>query len=552
LRPLSLLALLAALLFLLAGSARAEILYSARSGRRSVPSVTGGGPTATNPSGPQAPGDREPESPISASQEPLLESPVDPSEYILGPADVLGLTLQGAMSSFHELIVSPEGTVLVPGAGEVAAAGLTLDAGRAAIEQEVARAFRNVKVTVTLLRLRQFTVFVLGQVQEPGQIAASPVVRVSEAIRAAGGLTPEASRRSIHIRHRDGTVSACDLRRFTQTGDRDANPQLRGGDIIQVDFRREGILLNGEVHEPGEFELLEGDSLGEMISLAGGLTERAALDTVEIGRYAPGATVPTLIHVSAGAGGDISPILSFRLQPRDAVLIRAIPNWDIRRTVAVQGEVTYPGTYVIDEDKTTLTEVIRRAGGFTEKASLREATLTRRVDETIKDAEFERLRTVPAADMSPSEYSYFKMRSRQRGGLMAVDFVSLFQRADASQDVLLKSGDVILVPPAKAYVTLAGQVALPGNITYEPGLTVEDYIDRAGGYAWKSAPSRTTVIRASTGEWIPKTKAGKIGPGDTIWVPEKPDRDWFSVFKEGLTVTTQLATIWLVIRSSTK
>ncbi len=130
--------------------------------------------------------------------------------------------------------------------------------------------------------------------------------------------------------------------------------------------------------------------------------------------------------------------------------------------------------------ETTLSELIARAGGFTSDASLREATLVRKVDESIKDPEYERLRLVPAADMSRTEYEYFKMRGRQRVGLMAVNFVDLFESGDKNQDVLLRDGDIIMVPLKKTYVTLAGQVAIPGNIRYEPGLTVDDYIARSG------------------------------------------------------------------------
>ena len=513
---------------------------------------------------------------LSPLGEPLLERPVDGIGYVLGPGDVLALTLQGTISRNVELVVSPEGKVLIPGASEVKVAGLNLDDARTAIRAEVAKAFRNVQVSVTLVRLRRFTVYVLGQVMSPGQYTASPVDRVSEAIRLAGGLidrvplpgarTPpkleeRGSERSITLVHQDGTKSRCDLLRFRRTGDLAANPTVRDGDVIIVDYKREGVLLNGEVNSPGSIEFVEGDSLGSLIALAGGLTGKALLDTVEVGRFDPGSREPRVLHLSRGGVSGATPeeaasaresIFGFAVEPRDAILIRTNPEWDVRHTVLIQGEVTYPGTYVVDESKSTLSDLIGRAGGFTANASLREAKLVRKVDESIKDAEFERLRTVPTADMSPTEYEYFKMRSRQRLGLMAVDFDALFGRNDESQDVLLRDGDVITVPPKKTYVTLSGRVAFPGNLEYEPGLSVDDYIKRAGGYSWKAAKGRTVVIRAASGEWIPKRRASRIGPGDTIWVPDKPERDWYAIFKDSLLIVSQLATVYLVIKSSTQ
>lgn len=509
---------------------------------------------------------------LGPTGEPLLERPIDGIGYTLGPGDVLALTLQGTISRINELVVSPEGKVLIPGASEVRVAGKNLEDARAAIRAEVGRAYRNVQVSVTLVRLRRFTVYVLGQVMNPGQYTASPVDRVSEAIRLAGGLidriplpgakTPpraeeRGSERSVYLVHQDGSRQRCDLLRFRRTGDLRANPTVRDGDVIQVEYRKEGILLNGEVNSPGPIEYVEGDSLGSLIALAGGLTAKALLDTVEVARFAPGETTPELLYVTArGLAGeahsDGGSVLDFGVRPRDAILIRTDPRWDVRHTVLLQGEVLYPGTYVVDESTTTLRELLARAGGFTADASLREAKLVRRVDESIKDAEFERLRTIPPADMSPTEYEYFKMRSRQRLGLMAVDFDALFARNDQSQDVTLKDGDVITVPPKKTYVTLAGRVAFPGNLAYDAGLSVDDYIERAGGYSWKAAKGRTVVIRASSGEWIPKGKAKRIGPGDTIWVPDKPERDWYTLFKDSLLIVSQLATVYLVIKSSTK
>ncbi|MBK8230721.1 MAG: SLBB domain-containing protein [Candidatus Eisenbacteria bacterium] len=505
-----------------------------------------------------------PSAAVGPTGEPLLERAIDGIGYVLGPGDVLALTLQGAMSRTQELVVSPEGKVLIPGASEVKVAGKSLDEARSAIRAEVGRAYRDVQISVSLVRLRRFTVYVLGQVQNPGQYTASPVDRVSESIRLAGGLidrvplpgskTPpraeeRGSERSIEVVHQDGSRARCDLLRFRRTGELAANPTVRDGDVILVDYRQPGVLLSGEVNSPGEIEFVEGDDLGDLIELAGGLTAKALLDTIEVARFDPQSVTPRYIYLSPATDPQA---LSFAVAPRDGILIRTDPSFDVRHTVRLEGEVVFPGVYVVDERKTSLRALIERAGGFTQDASLREAKLTRRVDESIKDAEFERLRLVSPADMSPTEYEYFKMRSRQRAGLMAVDFEALFTRSDLSQDVVLRNGDVVSVPPRKAFVTVSGQIAFPGNLAFEPELSVDDYIERAGGYAWKAAKGRTVVIRASSGEWIPKGSAKRLGPGDTIWVPEKPERDWYALFKDSLLIVSQLATVYLVIRSSTQ
>lgn len=483
---------------------------------------------------------------------PLQEGPIDPNQYVLGPGDVLAVTIQGAFSTAEELPIAPDGSVLVPGAGVVQVAEMTLARGCEAVRQEVLHAFKNVQVSVMLVTLRRFTVHVIGQVAQPGDYDLSAVDRVSTAIDRAGGVLTGASQRVVRVQRRNGVTIISDLLLFRRAGDLSANPTLLGGDVINVGFPNAGIMLSGEVQVPGIYEYVEGDSLGGLIALAGGLTDQAVLDTVEIGRYVEGSDRPRMINVTSGAAGGRAGLMRYPLQLRDAVLIRTLPHWNVRKTIKIDGEVVYPGTYVIDEGRTTLTDVIRRAGGFTDEASLREASLMRANDNTAKDQEFARLQTMLPTEMSHDEYDYFKMRSRQRSGLMAVDFVRLFQQNDATQNTLLKDGNQVLVPPKKGWVTLAGQVAFPGNLTYEPGLGVADYVQRAGGFGWNASPGRTKVIRAATGEWVAGSKVVRLGPGDTIWVPEKPEHEWYATFKDAVVTVSQLATIYLVIHTATK
>jgi hypothetical protein len=82
---------------------------------------------------------------------------------------------------------------------------------------------------------------------------------------------------------------------------------------------------------------------------------------------------------------------------------------------------------------------------------------------------------------------------------------------------------------------------------YEPGLEPEDYIRRAGGYAEKAAQGKTRVIRAATGEWVSLGEVDALEAGDTIWVPEKPERHYWALLRDIIQVTTQIVTIYLVV-----
>ena len=184
------------------------------------------------------------------------------------------------------------------------------------------------------------------------------------------------------------------------------------------------------------------------------------------------------------------------------------------------------------------------AGGFREEASLVEATITRTVQVDEKDSEFERLKQIEPKDMTEDEYDYFKAKSRQTSGRVVVNFVDLFEKNDMKEDIILKRGDLINIPEQKNYIIMLGQFLNPGKIIYDPNLTINDYIQLAGGFGWRALEDEVRVIKAKTGEWIDVDDVESLDPGDTIWVPEDPPGPKFwEVFIDALTILAQTAAI---------
>ncbi len=185
-----------------------------------------------------------------------------------------------------------------------------------------------------------------------------------------------------------------------------------------------------------------------------------------------------------------------------------------------------------------------QAGGFLEDASLVDATLYRAIADTSADPEFERIKIIPRVDMTDDEYDYLKAKSRQRYGKVVVDFNALFENNQLSEDVVLKRQDIINVPEKKNYITLIGQVVNPGNIIYNPNLSVEDYIQLAGGFSWRAIEGDVRVIKVNTGEWVDADDIDKLDPGDTIWILEDPPGPKFwDVFTTSLAVLGQIAAV---------
>jgi len=472
-----------------------------------------------------------------------LPGKIEPSRYQVGPGDAFNLGIWGEKDFSYDLTVTPEGNLILPGIGSLPVAGLTLAEVARQIQEKVTRIFTNVDVTFTLTKVRVFRVHVTGEVEKPGTYLASAVERVSDLVRRAGGLKEGASQRNILLVRDDDTIRT-DLFAFYRTGTLTRNPFVREGDRIVVPPRRYVAWVYGAVFHPGEYEFIPGETLGEILPLTGGFRPGVDLDSVEIAQFDEnGFRIRVQILPWAEARKHV-------LQIDDRVIIRSPSQWHRKRGVWVRGEVRRPGYYAINRGELHLSELIRRAGGFTADANLVEAKVIRGQEEERVDPEFERLKKMNPADMTEMEYAYYKQKMQETPGRMAVDFERLFLQGDQSQDILLKDGDVVVVPKKRDYITVSGQVLFPGNIPYRKDFGVKDYIRLAGGFAWNARKNKVRVIRARTGEWLKPSEVEKLEPGDAIWIPEKPERDWWLLFRQFMTVAAQGATLYLVVKSA--
>jgi len=488
-------------------------------------------------------------------EEQTLEKTIDPDEYIMGPGDLLTINLWKQYKTYL-LTVTPEGNILIPEVGSASVSGLTLNQAKRVIADNIMKKYKDVDLLVTLVGLRKFKVSVTGAVNLPGVYSAFANARISEIVEKAGGFAEIASQRNIKVIGADGSERKVDILKFLLTGDKSRNPYALDGDVIYVPKREESIStygIYGAVKAGDEFEYVEGDSLLDLLGLAFGLTMDANLAQAEIVRFGPDNKTTQILSVPLKdlilEGKKES---NLELLPDDRVFIRSIPEFHQKRQVLITGEVLYPGVYAIEEGQTRLTDLIKMTGGFTKKASLAEAEMIRGKAADLIDLEFERLKRMGVADMTKTEYEYFKTKAREKPGRVGCDFEKLFGQNDLSQDVLLKGEDIINIPPISLVVKVSGNVVNPGLIEYKPGEDYTYYIDKAGGFSWRARKGKVRIIKGLTSEWVRPSKSKKIDPGDVIWIPEKPDRDYWGFFKDTMIVLGNLATVYLVIKTATE
>jgi protein involved in polysaccharide export with SLBB domain len=480
-----------------------------------------------------------------------LEGAVDPERYVLGPGDLLEVMYTGRANPSEEVRVSPSGRIHLAPTGPVAVAGLTLAEAEEKVKQVLARYYAQTKIGLDLLEVRSFRVHVLGLVPEPGAREVTAAHRVSDLFRPEIGGTPaylpRSSRRNMVLRHSAGDEVAVDLVRYETLGDLDMNPFLEDGDVLHVPAKLDSVSVFGFVARPGFIEFRAGDTIDQLIAIAGGFDSGADKLNVELRRFepeSPDVATRRILNLEAGDG-------SLAAQPGDGVYIRANLEWRRERLVEIYGEIRYPGVYAIQEGTETLRDLVQRAGGFTPEADPSGTRVERPnvFDRPEEDPEFQRLQGIPISEMSDEEYEYLKLRSRQREGLASSTLSSGLDSEEAGESLVLRAGDRVFVPRKNLAVDVQGAVKNPGFVPYEETRRVRDYVELAGGISPKARTGSMRVIRHRTGEWVKADKNTTIDPGDAVWVPEKPDRDWWRITREAAIFFGSIATIVLVVDS---
>jgi polysaccharide export outer membrane protein len=303
------------------------------------------------------------------------------------------------------------------------------------------------------------------------------------------------------------------------------------------------VASGGTVRFPGEYPLVEGMSIDDLIRLSGGLVESAYSQSAEIARIDlsnPNRAVSSTV-VSSLTGSS-----TMALQPSDYVEFRTIPDFRETQTISLEGEFVFPGTYAFDKGE-NLSSVIQRAGGFTDEAFvdgsifLREALKIREQQELDRlakvlndDLNADRLRdansniAVDDAQLTLQRNAIEALASAEAQGRLVIPLMKIVNFS--VDDVALKTNDRLLIPKFSQEVTVIGEVQRPTSYLYDASFSQADYLMQSGGIK-PSADKRGIYVVKAGGQVIMPTRGwfrfrsaqANIGPGDTIVVPLDTD-----------------------------
>ena len=454
-----------------------------------------------------------------------------------------------------------------------------------------------------------------GYVFRPGAFQYRAGLRLSDVLTSFDELRPNADRHYVVIRRvvppdQKIEIVSADLERALGARGSAADPELRPRDSIIVfdltanrsrtvapiidDLKLQAsatapapvVIIFGEVRVPGPYPLEPSMHVSDLIRAGGSLDDSAYTGEAELSRYevVDGKERQTaLLEVNLAAIRHNEPGADLELRPYDILVIKKTPQWDIPGSIVLNGELRHPGRYPIHHGE-TLSSVLHRAGGLTDIA-FDEGTVF--IRDELKQREKEQLETLSnrlqsdLAALSLEAVSTSAVTNGSSGGnaaqALAIGQQLIQQLRDtkpvgrlvinvhqvmngpsgASGDVLLRNGDVLLIPKKTQEITILGEVQSPTSHIYRAGLSRDDYIAKSGGTTQKADRKRIYIVRANgdvvsggRSGWFRRSQNVEVRPGDTIVVPLNTERVaplplWTSI----TTIVYNLAIALLAIHS---
>ena len=408
-----------------------------------------------------------------------------------------------------------------------------------------------------------------GAVYRPGTYQlGNGIETVSQLIAKADGLKGDAftNRAILHREREDLTLEVIPIDIKAVLNGTAEDVRLQKNDVLYIpsvhDLKDLGhITVGGEVARPGQFVFAENTTLEDAIMMAGGLLESASTVRIDVSRriknptsIEQSATIGEVYTFSFKDGYVLDGEAGFKLQPYDNVYVRRSPGYVEQTSVAISGEVIFPGTYVMTQKEERLSDLVSKAGGLNNWAYVNGARLLRRMN-----AE-ERARTQATLDVLESAKDSIDLKTIDFSEVYSVgiDLAKALANPGGDFDLVLREGDQLIIPEFTNTVKITGNVFYPNTVTYDAGKTVRDYVMQAGGYGYKSKRSKAYIIYMNgTVAKARKMSTNVVQPGCEIVVPQKKINDgglekFLSVATTSSSIATMLATLGNIVMQSVK
>lgn len=336
------------------------------------------------------------------------------------------------------------------------------------------------------------------------------------------------------------------------------------------------VRIVGMVHFPDEYPLTLGMTVGDLLSAAGGMTSSAYTVSSELSRLKYDFNISNpeakIEHTNLSSLL-IDSTLSLELRSKDILSIKPIPSWSEENSIKILGEVKFPGSYTFRKNE-TLKSVFARAGGFTDSAYPVGTIFTRMYLVKREDEQKQRLINQLESDLanislaagsgetavrakSVADSLLSRLKSVKSTGRLVIDLEEQIN-SEKDNSIVVRNGDSVFVPRIPFEVSVVGEVQFPTSHLFQSKLTIQDFINRSGGFTANADESRVFAVKSngsvltkkSSGWFKGATNVGILEPGDVIVVPINLEKGrWLETLTSGTQIVYQLAVAAAAVNS---
>ena len=460
-----------------------------------------------------------------------INEPNPDSGYMLDVGDILQVQLVGADDYIEDFSINSDGSLNLPDIGIITVAGLSLNDASQLIKSKVDSTFIGAQAFITLAGIRDVNILVTGNAENPGIYTLTGNSNILHALSAAGGISEFGSLREINLVRDNIIIETLDIYDLLIEGQYNLKKRLRSGDVVFVKPRKNIVTIDGAVNRPSKYEASDDQKLISIIEYANGINRNADLENISLERLVDGSlqTIPV---------PNDSYLEAIVVQDGDSIYVREYPY----RQAKISGAVLKPGSYTMSAGE-TISDLIERAGGFTENAYQFGAIYlnedAKKVNELSKEILYrEFLDNIIAAsqqniggnfDLTPIVKLTEKLNNTDPNGRVVINLLN-----DSSIDLYtVKEGDELFIPERNNVVYVYGETSSEGAVMFAENESIEYFVDKSGGFK-KFADNESIYILHPNGESQlyrskrnifenrPKSEI-KIYPGSIIFVPRALD-----------------------------
>ncbi|MEN6616848.1 MAG: SLBB domain-containing protein [Syntrophorhabdus sp.] len=388
-----------------------------------------------------------------------------PGNYIVGPGDEVKILLWGRVNAQYNLIVDKDGNIAIPQIGPMPVAGMTFQQMSVNLIQQAEKII-GCSVNISMGSLKSISVFILGNVLNPGAYTVGSFATITDALLLAGGPSPIGSLRGIELKRRGKIVKKLDLYELFLKGDKSKDEMLRSGDVIFIPVTGPLVGIAGNVKRPAIYELKGRQNLQAIIELAGGILPTAYTNQIQVERVIRNErqVVIDLDDRRLGATKD------FVLAEADLVKIFNIAE--------------------IREDAVYLAGNVKRPGKYAYRSNMRVKDLIK----NIKDLEYE----------THLDYALIKRTappgSKSENQLIPFNLGKLLLENDTSENIELRPWDNIFIFSKwffadKPSIVVEGAVRNAGKFDLVDNVTIKDAVFMSGGLSRDASMEDVEIYR---------------------------------------------------------